>query len=403
VKIRPFVVFLPLLLTLAHGQDKRPSVGPGDQVPSLHLGSLLQAPKGSQATWDALKGKVVVLEFWATWCGPCRAALPHLNQLVARYQNKPVRFISITGEEEWKVKAFLSVNPIAGWIGIDREGSFYKAFGFVSIPQTILVDRKGRVAALMQPNELTNEVLDNLLAEKLVSAPVSGATVPAQAQSIVAQAQATRMSQDQPASPLVEAVIRPAKPSISMSRNQGTFKAKGMALQDLISIAYSTSPTRVLAVGSVPSESYEVIVQVPDACSELLLPMLQQAMTAAFSLRTWKETREMDVLVLKIPAGGRVGLRPSTGTNSNWMTADGQISGSAITVDNLRLSLEGGLSKVVLDETALKGTYDIALYWNSKDEESIFREVGKQLGLQLIKERRPIEVLCFTAGPKSSS
>ena len=403
MKIRSCLIFFPLLFTLIYAQNKGTSLGPGDPVPSLHLEALLQAPGGSQITWAALKGKVVVLEFWATWCGPCRAALPHLNELTARYKNKPVRFISITDEEEWKVRAFLSVNPIAGWVGIDREGSLYKAFGFVSIPQTILVDRKGHVAALMQPSELTTAVLDNLLAGRPVSTAVSGTTAPAQAPAVVAPLGAPQTIQDKPASPLVELVLRPAQPSISTSRNRGMFKAKGMTLQGLVAIAYSTSPSRVLAVGPVPSEAYEVMVRVPDVRSDLLLPMLQEAMTAALGLRTWKETREMDVLVLKAAKDPHAQLRSSNATNSNWMTDDGQISGGAMMMENLRLSLEDGLSKVVLDETGLKGTYDIALYWNPKDEESVFREVGRQLGLELVKERRPVEVLCFTIGNKSSS
>ena len=66
-----------------------------------------------------------------------------------------------------------------------------------------------------------------------------------------------------------------------------------------------------------------------------------------------------------------------------------------MTIENFRMSLESGLLRVVLDETGLKGTYDIAFYWNPKDEESVFREMRKQLGLELTKERRSIEVLCF--------
>jgi uncharacterized protein (TIGR03435 family) len=123
--------------------------------------------------------------------------------------------------------------------------------------------------------------------------------------------------------------------------------------------------------------------------------MLQQAMTAAFGVKTWREKREMDVLVLRVPAGHHEFLRLSGKTDSNWMTDEGLISGSALTIEDLRNSLERGLLRVVLDETGLKGAYDISFYWNPRDEESVFREMRKQLGLELIKERRSIEVLCF--------
>jgi len=63
-------------------------------APPLTL-SLLQAPSGTDVTWEALRGNVVVLEFWATWCGGCRDQIPHLNRLEEQFRNKPVRFMAL--------------------------------------------------------------------------------------------------------------------------------------------------------------------------------------------------------------------------------------------------------------------------------------------------------------------
>jgi len=83
-----------LLATLLWLQPAVALPAKGTPAPALTNVHLLQAPKGSQAAWDRLRGKVVVLEFWATWCAPCIASLPHFNQLAkgldpARFSSSP--------------------------------------------------------------------------------------------------------------------------------------------------------------------------------------------------------------------------------------------------------------------------------------------------------------------------
>src|SRR5688572_28662197 len=88
--------------------DEPPS--PGDKAPPIALEELIQAPAGAEAEWGKLRGKVVVLEFWATWCGPCVAAMPHMNGLADRYKGK-VQFIEITDEGRETVAPFLAKRP----------------------------------------------------------------------------------------------------------------------------------------------------------------------------------------------------------------------------------------------------------------------------------------------------
>src|SRR5580700_3156835 len=93
----------------------------GTPAPSLTRIQLLQAPTAARTDWDSLRGKVVVLEFWATWCAPCIASLPHLNQLVETLDPARFQFISIDDEDPKVVQAFLARKKIGGWVGVNSS------------------------------------------------------------------------------------------------------------------------------------------------------------------------------------------------------------------------------------------------------------------------------------------
>src|SRR5262249_54227308 len=124
---------------------------------------MLQAPPGARVEWPEPKGQVVVLEFWATWCGPCIAAIPHLNDLADHFRDRPVRLVAITDEEPGVIRRFLARTPMRGWVGLGDEATF-AAYGVRERPRTVVVGPDGRVAAVTTPNNLTPELLVAVLA-----------------------------------------------------------------------------------------------------------------------------------------------------------------------------------------------------------------------------------------------
>jgi thiol-disulfide isomerase/thioredoxin len=107
----------------------------------------LQTLDGKTLTRDNLKGKVVVLDFWATWCIPCIKGLPELKELRQKNSGRPLVIVSVSGDDSEKtVKDFVTKNRMDWpqvWDGSMKAAS---AFRVNSLPTYIVLDHEGRIA-----------------------------------------------------------------------------------------------------------------------------------------------------------------------------------------------------------------------------------------------------------------
>ena len=93
-----------------------------------------------------LKGRVVVLDFWATWCGPCVASLPKITQLGIEYKAAEVDVIAVNIEQtSAEVQSFLDRAKISPTVVLDSDGAVARAYQAQAIPQTVIIDRDGKI------------------------------------------------------------------------------------------------------------------------------------------------------------------------------------------------------------------------------------------------------------------
>jgi len=124
---------------------------PKKPVPKLELSDL----GGKPWSLAGLRGQVVVMNFWATWCEPCRAEMPSLELMAQRLERDDVTVVAINYQEPLPaIRRFLDAQPVTIPILLDRDGAATMAWTPKVFPSTVLVDRKG------QPQQIVLGELD---------------------------------------------------------------------------------------------------------------------------------------------------------------------------------------------------------------------------------------------------
>src|SRR5208282_3733462 len=288
------VVFLGFSLHMALGSDLKK----GDNPPLLQATTLLQAPPGATMNAKSLHGKVVVLEFWATWCGPCVAAFPHLNVLADKFKGQPVQFIAITAEDEATIRPFLTKRPIHAWVALDTDRAMNNAYGIRSIPHTVVLGKDGKIAAITYPTMLTEKHIHDLLAGKKIELKERGAGE---------ETVANKNANEKP--PLFQVLVRPSVyTNGGYGWGHGQLNGRCCSVRDILPIAFDESITRILTNAPLPEGKYDFTIIQPRDADEPISTLLQQALKSAFGLTGSRETNEVGVLLLKVKAPNAAGL-----------------------------------------------------------------------------------------------
>jgi thiol-disulfide isomerase/thioredoxin len=93
----------------------------------------------------AMRGRVVLLDFWATWCIPCRVVMPKLGALQARYGAQGLSVLGVSAEEAQDVALFAQRSPVRYPIGVDKHAETTRSYGVISLPTLVVIDKRGVV------------------------------------------------------------------------------------------------------------------------------------------------------------------------------------------------------------------------------------------------------------------
>ncbi len=130
----------------------------------------LKDASGKSATLSAYKGRVIMINFWATWCPPCRQEMPSMELLFQEYNKKGFEILAISSDSQGEkiVKPFMEFYELSFTALMDTDGKVHSAYGVTSIPTTYIVDKKGSIAQkIMGPRDWkdknSKEMIEKLL------------------------------------------------------------------------------------------------------------------------------------------------------------------------------------------------------------------------------------------------
>jgi thiol-disulfide isomerase/thioredoxin len=140
-----FFISCLFLLSSAQAQDLKP--WKGGPTPPLTLNDI----NGKPLKLEDYRGKVVMVQFWATWCPPCRKEMPSMMRLQDKLAGKPFIILAVNmGETEKEIKDFLALVKADFTVPMDSDGKAISAWKVFVAPSTFLIDPKGNIRYALQ-------------------------------------------------------------------------------------------------------------------------------------------------------------------------------------------------------------------------------------------------------------
>ena len=129
---------------------KSHGIAPGDQAPELLYPDL----NGEQFSLSKVKDKVVLINFWASWCGPCILELPSLEKLQQRFKDQDFTVVAVgIDDQKENLASFKAQYGLSFPILVDEEGSSKQSYHLSGVPETLILDKQGRVVLFIDPED----------------------------------------------------------------------------------------------------------------------------------------------------------------------------------------------------------------------------------------------------------
>ncbi|MEL7118700.1 MAG: redoxin family protein [Bacteroidota bacterium] len=365
----------------------------GDQLEKITL-PLINAPHDS-LSMEAIEDKVVIIDFWATWCSPCLSSMEHLEEIQKEFEEE-VRVIAVSSEDKERIERFVSKREYPIWFGVDEKDALKTVFPYRMIPHTVVLDREGVIVAVTEPYEITSEVIKKVIKGKEIDLPLKEDNMDFDPTLDYFKADTNTVR---------SFVIQPAIPNFStFSKTDpiGPFANRRISFHNftidgLYRHAYQTTSKRMvyevdeaMFEYSDPKNKYCVDLIVAPEESEEKYEILQQKIHASFDVQARLEKRK--IYVARLYKVDSLEFTPQPSSEESAMSARGDYyKNPAGSTQEFAEYLEGfGVVNLpVENETGIEGTFNFDFSFDTDDHDTFFAAM-KKLGLGLKKVERDI-------------
>lgn len=393
------ITTLALLLALSSPVDRQEpywksrAPAAGDVAPSFAFDEAISGSQPLAALSSAsLRGRVVVLEFFGTWCRPCIVRIPELNELIEKTRDLPVTIVTVGNESREVLRAAVEKHQIKGPVVFDEDGSTFEDFWVNGLPSAAIIDQSGRLIAFARPQALTRAVLEDVVAGRI---PRLETIAAAERPRNWDYREAEMPRQDAPAlsaRATIEEVER-VNGRVRTNTRTGEISAAGVPTFALLRLGWDVHSRDVEFKAALPEgKFYNVSIVPPDGSVDTAKAMLRSLVEKTFNVRIAMEPRDRDVFLLTrrenappLPAPASDEGRAVRGPGLHQMRN--------ATMDDFAAELRNLTAHPVVNRTGMAGRYSFDFTWDIKGGGEAAMKAIEAFGFRLEKGKAAVPML----------
>lgn len=365
----------------------------GNQAPAYTFTNILNS-NSSTITLKDLKGKTVILEFWATWCGPCIPAMRKLDSLQKEFKDD-LEIITISGEGKERLERFIKTTNTSLRVVSDTTHS--NSFKYKVIPHSVILDKNGIVRAITSPENITSSVIKTLITANSIDLPIKDDFYIDPNLKVETLATIDNSDYRLMLKGYDQEKRSSTKPLTSIDGNRNGIEINNLTIPSIYQALYNVaSPLRIiyadgLSDSDFPFENdhrFSFTIEVSEAFEDKWSETATSFLNNHFNTNGRMTTVNKDVYVLTKTSDV---IKPSEAEKTEFMFMGPILNTKKIKMNRLVSYLENFTDLPVEDQTNLNDAYDISLNWQEEDPKTIHTELAKY-GLKLGRSETPLPI-----------